>query len=74
MERTKLEKLILLIAWTGLVGGILMGTLVSKGMLESGVEMCVPQAAFTFAASVFVSVGCWAVLLQIIAISDRLRK
>lgn len=74
MERTILEKLILAIAWAGLVGGILAGILVGKGILESGVEMCVPQAFFTAAASMFISVGCWAVLMEIIAISDRIRK
>ena len=44
MERTLIEKLILVIAWTGLIGGV------------------------------FLSVGGWAVLLEIIALSDRIRK
>lgn len=44
MERTIIEKLILVIAWTGLIAGV------------------------------FLSVGGWAVLLEIIALSDRIRK
>lgn len=74
MKRTILEKLILVIAWTGLVCGILAGFGVGKGILESGADMCVPQALFTVAASTFISIGCWAVLMEIIAISDRIRK
>lgn len=74
MKRTILEKLILVLAWIVLVCGILGGLLVGKGILESGAEMCVPQALFTVASSTFVSIGGWAVLMEIIAISDRIRK
>ena len=74
MKRTKIELLILIIAWTGLIGGILFGTLVSKGIFESAQEMAFPQAVATFVGSVFVSVAGWAVLMQVVNISDRLRK
>ena len=74
MKRTILEKLLVVIAWAGLIGGILFGTLVSKGILESGMDMCVPQAFVTFCGSVFASVAGWAVLMQIVSMSDRLRR
>ena len=34
MKRTKIEQLLVAIAWTGLIGGILFGTLVSKGIKQ----------------------------------------
>ena len=74
MKRTLIEKFLVAIAWAGLIGGILFGTLVSKGILESGMDMCVPQAFVTFVGSVFVSVAGWAILMQVVNISDRLRK
>lgn len=74
MKRTIIEKLILVIAWTGLIGGILFSILYSKGVLESGAEMCVPSGIGYLVAGIFVSVGFWAILLEIIAISDRVRK
>ena len=74
MKRTIIEKMILVIAYSGLIGGILLGTLISKGIWESGSEMCAPRAFFMFVGSIFVSVGCWAVLLEIIALSDRIRN
>ena len=39
MKRTKIEQLLLLVAWVGLIGGILFTTLVSKGIWESHVDM-----------------------------------
>lgn len=74
MRRTIIEKLLVFIAWAGLVGGILFGTLISKGILESGQDMCVPQAIFMFVASVSASIAGWALLMQIVNMSDRLRK
>ena len=74
MKRTNIEQLLIVIAWVGLIGGILFTVLVSKGILESNVEMAFPQAVATFVGGVGVSVVGWAVLLQIIKISDRLRK
>ena len=74
MKRTVIEKIILMIAYLGLIGGILLGILVSKGILESETEMCFPKAFFVFAGSSFISIGCWAILLEIIAISDRIRN
>jgi hypothetical protein len=74
MKRTKIERLLVVIAWLGLIGGILFGTLVSKGTLESGRDMCEPEAIVTFFGSIFVSVAGWALLMQVVGISDRLRK
>ena len=74
MKRTKLEQLLIIIAWAGLIGGILFTLLVSKGIMESNVEMAFPQAVLTFVGGVGASVVGWAVLMQIIKISDRLRK
>lgn len=74
MKRTKIEQLLLLIAWAGLIGGILFTTLVSKGIWESHMDMAFPQAVATFVGGVGASVVGWAVLLQIISISDRIRR
>lgn len=74
MKHTKIEKLLIIIAWTGLIGGILFGTLVSKGTFESGLEMCVPKAFFMFIGSIFISLVGWALLIQIVNISSRLRN
>jgi hypothetical protein len=74
MKRTKIEQLLIIIAWAGLIGGILFTLLVSKGIMESNVEMAFPQAVLTFVGGVGASVVGWAVLMQIIKISDRLRK
>ena len=74
MKRTIIEKLIIVIAWTGLIGGIVFSILYSKSVLESGAEMCVPSGIASLVAGVFVSVGCWAILMEIIALSDRIRK
>lgn len=51
-----------------------MGFLVSKGILESGSEMCFPRAFITFVVSLFISIECWALITEIIAISDRVRE
>ena len=74
MERNRIEKLLIVIAWIGLIGGIMFGTLVSKGILESNQEMCFPQAVVVFVGSIFASVTGWAVLKQLASISERLRK
>ena len=74
MKRTKIEQLLLLVAWVGLIGGILFTTLVSKGIWESHVDMAFPQAVATFVGGVGASVVGWAVLMQIVSISDRIRK
>lgn len=73
-KRTRIERLLVAIAWLGLIGGISFGTLVSKGTLESGIDMCVPEAIVIFFGSIFASVAGWAVLMQVVKISDRLRN
>ena len=74
MKRTKIEKLLVVIAWVGLIGGILFTTLFSKGILESNQEMCFPEAVLTFVAGVGASIVGWALLMQIVSLSDRIRN
>ena len=74
MKRTLIEKLLVAIAWAGLIGGILFTFLVSKGIMESNVEMAFPQAVVTFVGGIGASIVGWAVLMQVVKISDRLRK
>ena len=74
MQRTKIEQLLLVVAWAGLIGGILFTTLVSKGIWESNVDMAFPQAVATFVGGIGASIVGWAVLLQIIRISDRIKN
>ena len=74
MKRTKNEQLLIVIAWAGLIGGILFTVLVSKGIMESNAEMAFPQAVVTFVGGIGASIVGWAVLMQVVNISDRLRK
>lgn len=74
MKRTMIEQLLLLVAWAGLIGGILFTILVSKGIWESHVDMAFPQAVATFVGGVGASVVGWAVLMHIVSISDRIRR
>ncbi|MBP5713376.1 MAG: hypothetical protein J6X07_01585 [Prevotella sp.] len=74
MKRTKIEQLLLVVAWAGLIGGILFTTLVSKGIWESNVDMAFPQAVATFVGGVGASIVGWAVLMQIVSISDKIRR
>ncbi len=74
MKRTFIEKIILVVAWTGLIGGILFSVLYCHSELESSREMCVPSALAALVGGIFLSVGCWAVLMEIIDLSDRIRK
>lgn len=74
MKRTKIEQLLIVIAWAGLIGGIFFTFLFSKGILESNIEMAFPQAVATFVGGVGASIVGWAVLLQIISLSERIRS
>ena len=74
MKRTKIEQLLLVVAWAGLIGGILFTTLVTKGIWESNVDMAFPQDVATFVGGVGASIVGWAVLLQIIRLSDRIKN
>ena len=74
MKRTFIEKLLVLIAWAGLICGILFTFLVNKGIMESNVDMAFPQAVVTFVGGIGASIVGWAVLMQVVNISDRLRK
>ena len=74
MKRTFIEKLLSIIAWVGLIGGILFSILYCNSVMGSGAEMCVPTGLAYLAGGIFISVGGWAVLMEIIALSDRIRK
>ena len=74
MKHNWIEKLLIVIAWIGLIGGIAFGTLVSKGIFESNQEMCFPQALAVFVGSIFASVAGWALLLLLVSISNKVRK
>ncbi|MBP5339719.1 MAG: hypothetical protein J6Z14_10550 [Prevotella sp.] len=74
MKRTIIEQLLVAIAWAGRIGGILFTFLVSKGIMESNAEMAFPQAVVTFVVGIGASIVGWAVLMQVVKISDRLRK
>ena len=74
MKRSFIDKLLLVIAWAGLIGGILISIAYSHSVFESGREMCFPQAAIYLIFGVGASITGWAVLKEIVAISDRLRK
>ena len=74
MKHNWTEKLLIVIAWVGMIGGIMFGTLVSKGILESNQEMCFPQALVVFVGSIFASVAGWAILMLLVNISYKVRK
>ena len=74
MKRTQIEQLLLVVAWAGLIGGILFTILVTKGIWESHMDMAFPQAVLTFVGGVGASVVGWAVLMQVIRISDRIKN
>ena len=74
MKRTVIEKLLLLMARVGGFLGIVVGFLVSKGIFESNTEMCFPRAVCFMLAAVFVSVAFWAIVEEIVSISDRIRR
>ena len=74
MKRSFFDKLLLVIAWGGLVVGILVSVAYSHSIWASGREMCFPQAAFYLAAGAGASVLGWAVLKEMVSISDRLRR
>lgn len=74
MKRSFLDILLLVIAWGGLIVGILVSIAYSHSVFESGQEMCFPQAAAWLIAGVGASITGWAVLKEIVSISDRLRK
>lgn len=74
MKRTKIEQLLVVIAWVGLIGGCIFTFLVSKGIWESRQEMAFPEAVLTFVGGVGASVVGWALLMQIIRLSDRISR
>ena len=74
IERTKIEKLLVFIAWAGLVGGLLVGTWWTVTTIINNEEMAFPKAVFSFFSSYAVSITCWALILELVAIADRQRE
>ena len=74
MKRTKIEQLLAIIAWVGLISGFLFTLHVSKGIWESGQDMAFPQAVLTFVGGVGASVVGWALLMQLISLSERISR
>ena len=74
MKRTIVEKIIVVLTWTGLVGGILFSLLCGHSVLASADDMSVPQALVYILGGTFLSVGGWAVLMQLVALSDRIGR
>lgn len=67
------ERIVLIVSYLSLMG-IPFSGLVAKGVLESGMEMCVPQAAVYFLTGTFASILIWSVLTLLLSISRRLRE
>lgn len=74
MKHNWIEKLLIVIAWVGLIGGIAFGTLVGKGIFESNQEMCFPKALVVFVGSILASVAGWAIPMLLVSISNKVRK
>ena len=74
MKYNWLEKLLLVVAWVVLLGGIVFGTLVSKDILESNQEMCFHQALVVFVGSIITSVAGWAILRMLVKISNKINQ
>ena len=74
-ERTFIEKLLVVIAWTGLVGGIAAGiVLFYNEMFVVQEEMCFPQAfVYLFGCCGAAIVG-FALIMELVSIADRLRE
>lgn len=72
--KTFIEKLLVVLAYLGLIGGIGTGLLMANGIWESQTEMCFPQAVFTAVSAIITSVAFWAILITIVNISYRTRK
>ena len=56
------------------MAGILISALVCKSTLDSNVSMCFPNAMAELFGGVFLSVGCWAILMELLALADRIKK
>jgi hypothetical protein len=74
MRQTKIEQLLGITVSTRLIGGILFMALLCKGIWESGQDMAFPQAVLTFVGGVGASVVGWALLMQLICLSDRIKR
>lgn len=73
-QKTFIEKLLITMAYLGLVGGIGCGLLNAYGIWESQTEMCFPQAVIVATGAIFAAVAFWAVLMTTAKISCRTRR
>jgi len=74
MKRSFIDILLLVIAWAGLILGILFTLIFSIGQFKSGLDMSVERGFVWLVCGVGASVLGWAVLKEMVSISDRLRK
>ena len=74
MKRSFVDILLLVIAWAGLILGILFSLIFSIGQFKSGMDMSVERGFVWLVSGVGASVLGWAVLKEMVSISDRLRK
>ena len=74
-ERTFIEKLLVAVAWTGLVGGIAVGVglFVNEMFIIQG-EMCFPRAFVYLFGFCGAAIVCWALIMELVSIADRLRE
>ena len=68
------EKFLYIVAYTCLFGGTFVALILSKDILESGAEMCVPQALAYFVGITSVSVILWAVIIEMLKIAEMIRQ
>lgn len=73
-QKTFIEKLLVAVAYLGLLGGIGCGLLNAYGIWESQTEMCFPQAAIVAAGAIFAATAFWAALMALANISCRTRR
>ena len=57
MRQTKIEQLLGITVWTGLIGGILLMVLLCKGIWESGQDMASPDFALIMSSPPFAPRG-----------------
>lgn len=67
------EKFLYGVAYICLFGGIFVAFILSIDILESGAEMCVPQAFAYFLFISSASVIVWAVIIELLKIAEMIR-
>ena len=71
MRQTKIEQLLLIMAWPMLIGGILFMALLCKGIWEYGQDMASIDYVLIFARLLGASVIGWSLLKLVIGLSGR---